>query len=218
MSDWLLGSDQLIDTTDFIRMMGRLGFNLVFLFLVCALYHKKHKNRDHVFTMATLNVITFSMCVLLRKVPVDLGFALGMFAVFGILRYRTEPIRIRDLTYLFVVIGLGIYNGIANKKVSVVELAAVDVTIVALAMFLETFPRNRHHTSVPMLYDNLQLLRKDREPELIKDLAERTGLEVVRVEVLRIDMLRDAAEVVVYHVERRGALKAGRGEIDRKAA
>jgi len=203
MSDWLLGSDQFIDSTDLVQLLGRLGFNLVFLYLVCwPIYYRRHKNRDHVFTMMTLNVITFSMCVLLRKVPVDLGFALGMFAVFGILRYRTEPIRIRDLTYLFVVIGLGICNGIANKKVSVMELATVDIAIVSLAALLEAFPRHKIHESVPMLYDNLQLLRHDRQPELVKDLAGRTGLEVIRVEVIRIDMLRDAAEVMVHHVRR----------------
>lgn len=203
ISEWLFGSDRLVDTVDLVRMLGRLGFNLIFLILVCwPIYYKRHKNRDHVFTMVTLNVITFAMCVLLRKVPVDLGFALGMFAVFGILRYRTEPIRIRDLTYLFVVIGLGICNGIANKKVSVAELITVDGTIVLLAAFLEAFPRHQKHSTVPMLYDNVQLLKSDRHPELIKDLATRTGLEVVRVEVVRIDMLRDAAEIVVHHVER----------------
>lgn len=204
MSDWLFGSDRFIDQTDLIRMIGRLGFDLVFLFLIAwPIYYKRHKNRDFVFTMVVLNVITFSMCVLLRKVPVDLGFALGMFAVFGILRYRTEPIRIRDLTYLFVVIGLGICNGIANKKVSVVELLTIDVTIMGLVALLEMFPRRAFHTAVPMLYDNLQLLRADRKAELEADLAARTGLKVVRVEVLKIDMLRDAAEVIVHHTEAR---------------
>jgi len=205
LSDLLFGSDRFVDSTDLVRMIGRLGFDLVFLFLVAwPIYYKRHKNRDFVFTMVVLNVITFSMCVLLRKVPVDLGFALGMFAVFGILRYRTEAIRIRDLTYLFVVIGLGICNGIANKKVSVMELVTIDATIVALVGLLEMFPRKSFHTAVPMLYDNIQLLRHDRQKELVEDLAARTGLKVVRVEVLKIDMLRDAAEVIVHHTEARG--------------
>ncbi len=204
LSDLLFGSDRFVDSTDLIRMIGRLGFDLVFLFFVAwPIYYKRHKNRDFVFTMVVLNVITFSMCVLLRKVPVDLGFALGMFAVFGILRYRTEAIRIRDLTYLFVVIGLGICNGIANKKVSVLELVTIDATIVALVGLLEMFPRKSFHTAVPMLYDNIQLLRQDRQKELVEDLAARTGLKVVRVEVLKIDMLRDAAEVIVHHTEAR---------------
>jgi hypothetical protein len=147
------------------------------------------------------NLITFSLCLLLRKVPIELGFALGLFAVFGILRYRTEPIRILDLTYLFIVIGLGILNAVANKKISVMEMVAVNTVIVGMTALLELYPASRSQKSTPMLYDNLSLLRPGSETELHADLRERTGLEIVRVEIQRVDMLRDAAEVLVYYVK-----------------
>jgi hypothetical protein len=129
----------------------------------------------------------------------ELGFALGLFAVFGMLRYRTEEIRMRDLTYLFIVIGLGILNGVANKKISLAELLAVNGVIVMATALLELYPRGRTERSTPFVYDNLALLRPGREAELLADLRARTGLEVVRVEVQRVDLLRDAAELVVHH-------------------
>jgi len=139
------------------------------------------------------------MCLLLRKVPMELGFALGLFAVFGILRYRTEEIRMRDLTYLFIMIGIGIINGVANKKVSTVELLTVNVVIVGLTALLELPRSARRFGSTPMLYDNLALLRPDQQEQLYADLSQRTGLAVVRVQVHRIDFLRDAAEITVFY-------------------
>jgi hypothetical protein len=145
------------------------------------------------------NIITFCLSLLLRKVPIELGFALGLFAVFGILRYRTEPIRIRDLTYLFIVIGLGILNAVANKKISVAELVVVNASIVGVTVLLELTPWNRANKSVPIYYDNIALLRPGKKAELHADLSERTGFDVVRVDVHRIDMLRDSADLTVYY-------------------
>jgi hypothetical protein len=195
----ILGTDTLIDL-DFLRLVVRLGIDLAFVSLVVlSVYFRLHRNREYVFTYFVFNIITFALCLLLRKVPIELGFALGLFAVFGILRYRTEPIRIRELTYLFIVIGLGILNGVANKKISLAELLAVNGVIVMATALLELYPRGRTERSTPFVYDNLALLRPGREAELLADLRARTGLEVVRVEVQRVDLLRDAAELVVHH-------------------
>jgi hypothetical protein len=196
----LFGSETWVDA-DLIRFLARLALDLVFLaLLVNGVYYRLYRNREYVFTYYLFNIITFGMCLLLRKVPMELGFALGLFAVFGILRYRTEAIRIRDLTYLFVVIGLGILNGVANKKISVAELLVANVIIVGATALLELGPRGTGERSTPMLYDNLKLLSPGNETELYADLRMRTGLEVVRVDIVRYDMLRDAAEVNVFYV------------------
>jgi hypothetical protein len=196
----ILGFDNFIDR-DVLRFVLRLAVDLAFVsMIVHAVYYRMYRNREYVFTYYIFNIITFGMCLLLRKVPIELGFALGLFAVFGILRYRTEPIRIRDLTYLFIVIGLGILNGISNKKISVVELLLVNSVIVVATAVLELRPRGRGERSTPMLYDNLGLLKPGKEAQLHADLHERTGLEVVRVDVQRFDMLRDAAEITVFYV------------------
>jgi hypothetical protein len=152
-----------------------------------------------VFTYYLFNVITFSTCLLLRKVPIELGFALGLFAVFGILRYRTEPIRIRDLTYLFIVIGIAILNAVSNKKISVAELIFVNVAIVGITAFLEIRTARRGIETVPIQYDNLKLLAPESRPQLLEDLAARTGLNVYQVDIVKIDMMRDCADLIVSH-------------------
>ncbi len=196
----LFGTEALFDATDFLKLLARLGLDLGFASVVILLvYYRLYRNREFVFTYFVFNIITFSLCVLLRKVPMELGFALGLFAVFGILRYRTEEIRMRDLTYLFIVIGLGILNAVANKKISLAELVTVNAVIAGVAVAIELQPAARRHGSTPMLYDTLALLQPGRGPELIADLTRRTGLDIVGVQLHRIDMLRDAAEITVFY-------------------
>lgn len=199
MSD-LFGTGALIDGADLLRLLTRLGLDLgVTAAIVLLVHYRLYRNRDFVFTYFVLNVITFSMCALLRKVPTELGFALGLFAVFGILRYRTEEIRMRDLTYLFIVIGLGIINAVANKKISFAELMAVNGAIVGVAAMIELAPRGGRQLATPLLYDNLALLQHDRHRDLCQDVGRRTGFEVMTVQVHRVDLLRDAAELTVIH-------------------
>lgn len=207
-----LGTENFFVATDFVTLAFRLGTNLAFASIVIlAVYYRLYKNREFVFTYYVFNLMTFSMCVLLRKVPMELGFALGLFAVFGILRYRTEEIRMRDLTYLFIMIGLGILNGVANHKVSTAELLLVNGTIIGITALLEITAAARDHGSTPMLFDNLALLRPGQRAELHKELTARTGLDIIRVQVHRIDLLRDAAEITVfYRGARLGALESDR--------
>lgn len=203
------GTDELFNTWDFIKLVSRLGLDLLFTWIVVSLvYGRLYRNRELIFTYYLFNVITFTLCLLLRKVPMELGFALGLFAVFGILRYRTEEIRTRDLTYLFIVIGIAILNGVANKKVSLVELVTVDAVIVGLTAAIELAPRSRGTGHAPVLYDNLALLHPGREAELHADLGKRLGVQVIRVQVHRIDLLRDAAEITAHYVAASGPAAA----------
>jgi hypothetical protein len=193
----LFGAEHLVEGMDLVRLLARLAFNLAFTGAIIHLYYRLYRNREFVFTYFIFNVITFTMCALLRKVPIELGFALGLFAVFGILRYRTEEIRLRDLNYQFVVIGVGILNAVANKKVSLGELLAVNLIVTVMVIALELWPSLRRQRTLPVLYDNLPLLVPGREVELHADLATRLGAQVIRVHVHRVDTLRDAAELTV---------------------
>jgi hypothetical protein len=205
----LFGTDELFNTWDFLKLVSRLGLDLLFTWTVVSLvYGRLYRNRELILTYYIFNLVTFSLCLLLRKVPMEIGFALGLFAVFGILRYRTEEIRIRDLTYLFIVIGIAILNGVANKKVSLIEIVTVNAVIVGITAALELAPRHRGGGHAPVLYDNLSLLHPGREAELHADLGKRLGVQVVRVQVHRIDLLRDAAEITAHYVAAPGALTA----------
>ena len=156
-------------------------------------------DRNFQFTCYLFNIVTLCLCVLLQQGPAELGVALTLFGVFGILRYRTEQIRSSDLTYLFIALGLAILNGIADRSLSIAELIATNAAIVTAAVVLEhRRPGEREHAT-PLLYDKLELLTPGRAVALADDIAARTGLTVVRVEVERIDLLRDAAELVVHY-------------------
>lgn len=180
-------------------LAGRLLLDLVMTAVVVhGVYLRRYGQREHAFTCYLFNVVTLCLCVLLRKGPGDLGFALTLFGVFGILRYRTEQIRSRDLTYLFIVLGLGIVNGASGSEVGLVEALVVNLVVVGLTMLLELGVRGNRERATPMCYDRLDLLRPGNEASLLADVAARTGLHVTRVETERFDMLRDAAEIVVY--------------------
>ena len=150
-----------------------------------------------------LNLVTFALGFLFSRVPLDVGFALGLFAVFGILRYRTEGIQVRNLTYLFVVIGLALLNALSNQRISLVELLIVNAVIVGAVCLLETVSLSGREESRRVVYDRLDLLGPDHEAALLADLRARTHLPVTRYEIGDVDLLRDTAEVDVYYPVRR---------------
>lgn len=183
---------------DITRLLPALGLDLLCVTILTAgVYRKIHRNHEYILTYVMFNVVTFTMGALLKRVPMEIGFALGLFAVFGVLRYRTESIRIIDLTYLFVAIGIAMLNGIAGGQVSFVELAAANGLIVGLTAVLELGAGRRVMRWVPVFYDNLDLLRAEQRDALFADIQARTGLHVHDVAVDRVDMLREAAELRV---------------------
>jgi len=194
----LFGMKEFFDASDFTRLSLRLLVNLSFVWvLVRGIHYRLYRNRELAFTYLLLNIITFSLCFLLRKVPIELGFALGLFAVFGILRYRTEPIRARDLTYLFISIGLAILNAVANKKISLAELLLIDSVILALTAGMAYVPFGRREETLAVIYDNLELLDPEKRQDLIQDLSARVGQQVTWVNIESFDLLRDTARLII---------------------
>lgn len=186
------------DAQDFTKLVMRMGFDLFCVWVVIGLvYVRLHARRDFAFSCVMLNIITFAICLLLRKVPVEMGFALGLFAVFGILRYRTEPITARDLTYLFVVLGIAMLNAVANKKVGLAELVLINGVIIGITAFLEYTPFSGRTDSRLVIYDRLDLLRPERRAELVQDLTARLGVDVIDTRISNIDLLRDTADLIV---------------------
>ena len=181
-------------------LLGRLALNLLFIGIVVRLVHfRVYRNRDYVFTYVLLNLVTFSLVYLLSSVPVQLGFALGLFAVFGILRYRTEAIQVRNLTYLFVVIALALLNGLAQAAINLSELLIVNVVIVGMVCVLEAAPFSGREESRLVRYDRLDLLGPEMSAELLDDLRKRTHLPVERYEIGDVDLLRDCADITVHY-------------------
>ena len=186
-------------SSDAMVLLGRLALNLIFTMLVVRfVYYRLYRSRDYVFTYVLINLVTFSLAFLLSTVPIELGFALGLFAVFGILRYRTEAIRVRNLTYLFVVIGIALLNALANGGITLTELLIANSVIVATVGALEAAPFSGREESRIVRYDRLDLLAPEASVDLLADLRKRTHLPVERFEIGDVDLLRDAADITIH--------------------
>ena len=169
---------------DVYKLFARFAINLVFLTLVVRYVYYKHSgSKDYLFTYCMLNVVVFFICFTLKKFDLGLGMALGLFAIFGILRYRTTTIPIREMTYLFIVIAIAVINALANSKMSYVELLFTDFFIFGLAAYLERMPLLRHEVEELVRYEKIELIRPENHVELIEDLQLRTGLVISRIEL-----------------------------------
>ena len=148
-----------------------------------------------------LSTIVFLLLFLLSSVKLQVGLALGLFAIFGILRYRTRQIPIREMTYLFLVIGLSVINALANKKISYAELLFTNFMVLFVAWGFEKIWLMRHESKKTIIYEKIDLVKHERRQELLKDLEERTGLKITRIEIGRIDFMRDIARIQVFYFE-----------------
>jgi hypothetical protein len=171
----------------------------VLLIIVRFLYYAKARRRDYFFTYFLISIVIFLLCFMLENVKLELGMALGLFAVFGIIRYRTSQIPIKEMTYLFIVIGVAVINALANKKISLIELGTANLIIVGITWSLERLWRIPHVSSKMVQYDKIDLIVPERRAELIDDLKQRLGLNIFRVEVGKVDFLKDTAKLVVHY-------------------
>lgn len=177
----------------------RLGINLIIaLILVRGIYYRIYRSDEFLFTFFIFNVLIFFITYFLNKVEISLGAAFGLFAVFSMLRYRTEGISMKNMTYLFMVIALGMLNAIGDNWLILVVLNGV---ILAMTVVLESGVWVKRETSKIVTYDVLANLKVEAKDILLEDLESRTGLPIHRTEIHSIDLLRDVATLKVYYHE-----------------
>lgn len=187
---------------DFLELLFRLSINVAVAYMVIRhIYYPIHNRKDYLFTYFIFNLLIFFVSYLLSSVKLQLGFAFGLFAIFGILRYRTEQLRIKEMTYLFIVIAIAIINALANKKISFAELMFTNVMIVGVTYLIEKKWLLRHEVNKTIVYEKIDLIKPENHHLLRQDLEERTGLNITRVQIGRIDFLRDVARVRIYYFE-----------------
>ena len=193
---------EFMNSEDFLKLLFRFGMNFLFmLILVRYIYYPVAKKKEYLITFYLISITVFLLCFLLDNVKLELGFALGLFAIFGIIRYRTDAIPIKEMTYLFMVIGLSVINALANKKVSYAELIFTNFIILAVTFGLEKLWLVKHETRKRIVYENINLIKPSMKIEMHKDLEERTGLKISRFEIGKINFLRDSADVKIYYFE-----------------
>ena len=180
-----------------------LLFRFVLNFLVCWIiirlfYYKKSQRRDYYFTFMMFAVVIFLIITLMDNMKMNVAYALGLFAIFGMIRYRTETLRIREMTYLFVVMGLSIINGQALTT-SYIELFITNILVILAIWAFEGNKHSKQLNEKVILYDKIELVKREKEEELKADLEARTGIKIEKMEVGHIDYLLDAAYIKIWY-------------------
>ncbi len=185
---------------DLMKMLLRFAINSVFIsIIIWFIYYRKYQKKDYLFTYFMVSIIVFFICFTLKKFELDLGMALGLFAIFGILRYRTAQIEIREMTYLFIVIGISVINALSNKKMSYTELMFANTSIVFIAWLLEGSLFSRTEVFKSILYEKIDNVKPENYSILKADLEERTGIKIHRIVVDDIDFLKDVSRIRIYY-------------------
>ena len=207
------------------QKIGELGIRFALNLLVCWIlvqffYYRKSQRRDYYFTFMIFSSAMLTLLYIMGNVEVGVGLTLGLFAIFGVIRYRTETVPIREMTYLFVIIALAAVNGLAPlyqaADVSTAPhyelalgnvgvMALVNLLIVLLIWVLESDSLVKHTTTKLVLYDRIELIVPEKREELLSDLEKRLGVKVDHVEIGHVDFLKDAAFIKVFY-------RLGKGE------
>ena len=189
----------LINYAGFTELLVRFFFNLLMVTAVIRFfYYPKSRRRDYYFTFTLISISIFLMIFLLGNVKLNVGFALGLFAIFGIIRYRTESMPVREMTYLFIIIAISVINALV-VDISFAELVGTNLLFILSVWLCEGNHWLKHVACKLVLYDRIELIVPQRRDELIADLKIRTGLNINKIEVGHIDFIRDSAMLKVYY-------------------
>ena len=188
-----------------LNLLARFLFNLIIgWILIHFCYYRKSRRKDWYLTFILFSSSMFMLIFLMESVKLEVGFIFGLFAIFGMIRYRTEAVPVREMTYLFIIIAMSVMNGLAMTA-SIVELALGNLLILALCFILEAIMGRHLITAKLILYDKIDMVKPEKREELIADLKQRTGIEDIEdVEIGHIDYLRDVAFIKMYYPLRPG--------------
>jgi putative effector of murein hydrolase LrgA (UPF0299 family) len=185
---------------DFYKMTFRFFLNISFLTLIIRwLYYGATKRKDYLFTYYMIGIIVFLLCFTLKKYELDIGMALGLFAIFGIIRYRTDAVPIKEMTYLFVVIGVSVVNSLANQKMSYAEILTANILVIIALYTIERLWFTRNVSVKKIQYEKIENIKPENAAILRQDLEARTGLKIENIKIGDIDFLKDAATIIITH-------------------
>ena len=185
--------ESAVDTHFIVRLI----INLISVCVLIRCYYAFSKHRENAASFMLFGVGVFLVTALLHSVTVSMGFAFGLFAVFSMLRYRTEALGIKEMTYLFLVIAMALLAAVGDMPH--VILAALNALIIVMALILETRVLLPLQSEQEVEYEKIDLIHADRRRELIDDLRQRTGLDVTRVDVVSVSFLRDTAQLRMHY-------------------
>ncbi len=185
-----------------IDLLPGLLLNLTSGFIIIGfIYYPNQRSRpEYVFTFFVFNILIYFITGLLRDVQLTIGFGFGLLAVFSVLRYRTDRLPVREITFLFVCISLPFINQLfASTRISYVEMAIINLFIIVALFILDRRWGVLYEEERQVLYEKIDLIRPENHELLLADLRERTGLPVKRVEINEINLMRDTARITIYY-------------------
>lgn len=198
------------DPTQFFSLLIRFLINLVVVVVIARVfYFPKSRRRDYMFIFINMAMSIFMLVSLMEGDAMNTGAALGLFAIFGIMRFRTEAVPIREMTYLFMLIALSVVNALAHGEyhpksdywdgVGLITMLFVNLVFVIMAWLFESSMLASTGCSKYIMYDNVTLIAPDKRDELKADLEKRTGLKIDRIEVGTIDFLKDSCMIRIFY-------------------
>ncbi len=185
---------------DFWKMIFRFAVNLISVLIIARyIYYPSSRRKDYLFSYILISMVVFFICFTLKKIDLQIGMALGLFAIFGIIRYRTDAIRIKEMTYLFVIIGVSVVNSLSNKKTSYAELIFANAAIMFISYGLEKLWLLKHSSHKIITYEKIDLIIPEKHEELKADLEARTGLKITKIAIGKINFLNDTVQIRISY-------------------
>ncbi len=186
-------------SSEMIDLVLRFTFNAAIAYIIIkVIYYRDFKNNDFIFSYFMFNTLIFFFAYILGGIDINMGFAFGLFAVFAMLRYRTNPIPIKEMTYLFIVITVGVINALSGNMISLGALLFTNFSIVLLTFILENYWQNNLLISRTIDYENIENIKPENHEKLLADLEQRTGLDIIYYDIQNINFLRDTVKVKIY--------------------
>ncbi|MGQ3133574.1 MAG: DUF4956 domain-containing protein [Flavobacteriales bacterium] len=197
---------KLLDTLSLKETVLKYIFNLVPALFVCwFLYYKNHKKKEYFFTLMMFNTLIFFVCLLLNSVKIKMGFAFGLFALFGLLRYRSGSLPLKEMTYLFALIVIAVVNALMNERISLTEIGFFNLVMIVLTYILEKFTYEPELKIKIMQIADVEIVKFENHEELKKRIQEITGIYPYKVEVGEIDLIKHKSEVKFWYEDKSGS-------------
>lgn len=181
-----------------IRFIINLG---VLYVMVGLIYYRFSKKEEYLFSFILMGVMIFLICAIMGSIDLQMGLALGLFAIFSIIRFRTVQYSVKDITYVFLIIGISVINSQANIQPPILGAIIINTSILLITYFLELFLLKKSMSSLKVTYNKIELLKPGRTRELIKDLSKHTGQNIEKVSIKKIDIGKENADLEVFYRE-----------------
>lgn len=186
--------------TGSLQLLLKLAIDLAAIFIIVALiYYPRMKDKDYFFTFFVFNLLIFLVCHFMNSLELSLGLGFGLFALFGILRYRTITVPIKEMTYLFTVITIAIINSLGSFEVAFKEIIIANAVIIALIFVLEKIWQRTQQGFKVITYEKIEMIKPENHEQMMNDLRQRTGLDITAFEIDSINFLNDTCIIKLYY-------------------